>query len=137
MKAFAAAKELAKEQAKELASAGAAKATEAAKAGAAKAQEMGARAAEAIDTAFTEIYEDLPDDALGPRLLATDVFKGSELMHMHSMCDASYGSRWEGDQEIEGCASVPPWEEIAYNAKHNLRVIGAVCDDRRVDISYC
>ena len=72
-----------------LAVAGAAKATEAAKVGASKAQEMGHRAAEAIDTAFTEIYEELPDDALGAKLLATDVFKGSDLLRMHDMCDAA------------------------------------------------
>ena len=72
-----------------LAVAGAAKATEAAKVGASKAQEMGHRAAEAIDTAFTEIYEELPDDTLGAKLLATDVFKGSDLLRMHDMCDAA------------------------------------------------
>ena len=106
-KAAAKAKELAAggaAKAEELAAAGSAKALEAAKAytgkddyqfgdvtkaSASKAQEMGQRAAEAIDTAFTEIYEDLPDDALGPKLLATDLFKGSELMRMHDMCDAT------------------------------------------------
>ena len=121
-----------------LAVAGAAKATEAAKAGASKAQEMGHRAAEAIDTAFTEIYEELPDDALGAKLLATDVFKGSDLLRMHDMCGAAYGSRWEGETEVEGCASAdhPPWEEIYYDPKHNLRVVGTVCDDRRVEIAF-
>ena len=82
-RAAAKAKELAAAgaaKAEKLAAAGAAKATEAAKAGASKAQEMGHRAAEAIDTAFTEIYEELPDDALGAKLLATDVFKGSDLL---------------------------------------------------------
>ena len=106
-KAAAKAKELAAAgaaKAEELAAAGSAKALEAAKAytgkddyqfgditkaSASKAQEMGQRAAEAIDTAFTEIYEDLPDECLGPKLLATDVFKGSELMRMHDMCDAT------------------------------------------------
>ena len=65
------------------------KATEAAKAGASKAQEMGHRAAEAVDTAFTEIYDELPADALGAKLLAADVFKGSDLLRMHDMCDAA------------------------------------------------
>ena len=73
----------------ELAPVVAAKATEAAKAGASKAQEMGHRAAEAVDTAFTEIYDELPADALGAKLLAADVFKGGDLLRMHDMCDAA------------------------------------------------
>ena len=139
MKAMATAK------AKEMAAAGAARAVEAsAKAVEAsqklrlEAKEMGARAALSVDVAFTEVYNDLPDDALGPLLLSSSggVFKGSELMRMHSLCDASYGSRWEGDQEIEGCDSVRPWEEIHYNATHNLRVIGTVNDDHCVEIAF-
>ena len=140
-KAAAKAKELAAAgaaKAGELAPVVAAKATEAAKAGASKAQEMGHRAADAVETAFTEVYEELPEDNLGAKLLATDVFKGSELMRMHDLCGATYGSRWEGETEVEGLASGehPPWEEVHFDAKHNLRVVGAVCDDRRVEIAF-
>ena len=44
----------------------------------------------------------------------------------------------EGGLEIEGCASGdhPPWEEICFDPKHNLRVVGTVCDDRRVEMAF-